>query len=151
MKVYLAGPINHRTFDQANDWRLDAITYLSKHGIQGYNPLRAKDFLRQQLGDKPLWDSYEDHPLASARGILTRDAYDVRSCDLMLANFLGAERCSAGTPIEFGIAHALNKPVVMVMEQEGSPFDHPMIRAIAGYRITTLTEGLAICVAILNP
>ena len=144
--IYLAGPINHNTYDEANGWRLQVAEILKCYGISTANPLRAKEFLRVEGS---LTDSYEYHPLASEKGITARDRYDVQNCKLVLANFLGAVFCSSGTPVEFGWADAFGKPVVMVMEPEDNPFDHPMMRDIAGFRLTNLDDAIKIIRAIL--
>ena len=142
--IYLAGPINHNTFDEAVGWR-NEFTEKSIEWAETLNPLRHK---REHLPSGKLYDSYS-HPLTNASGIITRDRFDVGRCDLVFAHFLGAELASCGTPIEFGWADVWRKPVVMVIEAEGNPFDHPMMRQIAGYRVETLEEGLEICWGLL--
>ncbi|KKL08933.1 hypothetical protein LCGC14_2570930, partial [marine sediment metagenome] len=121
---------------------------LGGYGIIAVSPLRAKEFLRTE---GKIVTSYEYNPLSSEKGMITRDRYDVMNCDLVLANFLGAEKASCGTPVEFGWADAFGKPVVMVMEPEDNPFDHPMMRDIAGYRTETLEDAISVIRAILLP
>tara|TARA_Y100000310_G_scaffold336580_1_gene421526 strand:- start:656 stop:1114 length:459 start_codon:yes stop_codon:yes gene_type:complete len=147
MRVYLAGPINHQTYDESIGWRAEAEDQLAHYGIEALSPLRGKEWLKD-VG--VILDSYENTPLTSQRGITTRDRFDVQSSDVVLANFLGAKLASCGTPIEFGWADANDIPVVMVMESEGNPFDHPMMREIAGFRVETLDAGLLIVRALLN-
>lgn len=146
--VYLAGPINHRTYGQATDWRDYAREWLFQVGIIGISPMRCKEHLKDA---GVLFGSYEDDPLTSEAGIVAHDVFDVRRCDLILANFLGAEVASCGTPFEFGAAHILGKPIVTVMEERNNPFDHPFIRRTSGFRLTDLDSGLQVCKAILLP
>jgi nucleoside 2-deoxyribosyltransferase len=147
MKIYLAGPIAHLTYDEAQGWRNEAIAYLAEFGIKGISPLRGKEFLRE-VGKIGI-DTFNE-ALASDEGIVTRDRYDVRTSDLMLVNLLGAKQVSSGTPAEYGWADAFGTPVITVIEREGSPYDHPFIRGLSGYRVETLEEGLDLCRVILN-
>ena len=145
--VYLAGPINGLDFDGATGWRNYVEVALRDCGIVGLSPMRAKEFLRN-VGR--ITDSYEEFPLASQSAIVGRDRNDVMTCDLMLANFLGAEKVSAGTPIEFGWADAYRKPIILVMEPEGNLYDHPMIRGLAAVRLSNLDDAILTIRAILN-
>jgi len=147
--VYLAGPITHLNYNAAVEWRNYAVEYLQDAGIRGLTPMRAKMFLQRldHIGTDPILE----HPLSTDDGITTRDRNDVMNCDVVLANFLPASgKASPGTPIEFGWADAWRKPIVMVVEAHGNPFDHPMIRSIAGFRVETLDEGLDLVKAILS-
>jgi hypothetical protein len=65
-------------------------------------------------------------------------------------NFLGATRVSIGTAIEFGWADSRKTPIICVMEPEGNPHDHPMIREAIGFRVATLKEALNVAIAILK-
>jgi nucleoside 2-deoxyribosyltransferase len=148
-KAYLAGPITGLTFGECTDWREYTKKELDKAGIIGVSPMRAKEYLVSVGKITALCDHY-DNPLSSNKGIVTRDRFDVRTCDVVLANFLGAKKSSPGTPIEFGWADAFDVPVVMVMEKEGNPFDHAMMDAIAGYRVETLDHAIDLIKAIFN-
>ena len=148
MNVYLAGPISHLTYEEATKWRLVAEGALRGWGLTAYSPMRGKALLRHE---GVLRDAYDISPMTTQKGLTTRDRHDVAKADALLVNFLGATQVSCGTPIEFGWADALNIPIVMVMEKEGNPFDHPMIREIAGYRAESLVEGLHIVHDLLVP
>ena len=156
--VYLAGPITGESYAGCTDWREAARKELAPH-IAGLSPMRAKDYLENE---GMVGHAYEDTALSSARGIMTRDFFDVRNCDVLLANLLGAERVSIGTVMEIAWAHAFRTPVVLVIEpavlehfQQLPPTDanvheHAMIREAAGFRVETLAEGLEVCKAILT-
>lgn len=145
--VYLAGPIKGLTYTDATEWREYAKQYLQKYGIITVSPMRFKTYLSTE---NKMPDSVEQLPLSSEKGITTRDRNDVLTSDLVLANFLGAVVASCGTPIEFGWADAWRKPIVMVMEKTHNPFDHGMMRSLAGFRVETLNEGLMIVRALLE-
>jgi nucleoside 2-deoxyribosyltransferase len=155
-RVYLAGPITGLTFEGCTDWREYAVKELDKVGITGLSPMRAKDYLSSMsvIGDN--YDGRKDiNPLADilsgSRGITTRDRWDTTRCDVILANFLGAEKVSIGTVMEIAWADSVRTPSIVVMEPEGNVHDHAMIRECIGFRVETLEEGLAVAKAILLP
>ena len=139
--VYLAGPIDGCSYEGCTSWREYAIEELRKDGIIGLSPMRAKDFLKQH---PKLTDSIHDHPLTSDSGITTRDMWDVRRCDVVLFNLIGAQKVSIGTMIEYGWASAFNKPIVTTIETKGNVHEHNMVRRLSGYRVDTLENGLAV-------
>lgn len=152
-KVYLAGAISGLTYDEGQDWRHEAVELLAAHGIVGFSPLRAKDYLKNH---GVLEQSYyiKNQPcatLSTDRGIITRDRWDVSSADAVLFNLLGAKRVSIGTCIEMGWADAWRKPTVFVLEPEGNVHEHPMVREVTGFRVSSLEEGIQVLVRILNP
>ncbi len=142
--VYLAGPITGCTYTGCTDWRSYAKNVLSVVGITGLDPMRGKDYLSDE---KSLGNDYP-HPLSCPRGIMTRDYWDCTRCDVLLVNFLGAEKVSIGTVMEVAWAFDHSIPIVIVMEK-GNPHDHAMINEATGFRAYCLDEGLAIIKAIL--
>lgn len=146
-KVYLAGPITGLTFDGADDWRRGAKEFLAKHDIQGISPLRAKEYLRD-VG--VLKDQYHElNVLSSGKGITTRDRWDATRCDLVLANFVGAEWPSIGTVMECAWADLHRVPLVVAADA-GNVHDHAMLREVAGFWVPTLEDALQLTVSILE-
>ena len=146
--VYLAGPITGLTFDGATDWRDKAIAELKDVGITGLSPLRAKEYLK---GSKAISDAYPDFGLSTEQAITARDRFDCQRAGLVLFNFLGAEKVSIGSCIEIGWADAARVPIILVIEKTGSVHDHAMVRAVSGWRVDTLEDGLHIAKAVLLP
>lgn len=144
-KVYLAGPILNCSYKNCTNWREYAISKLSDWGIEGVSPMRHKLHLSRE---EVISDSYDD-VLCCSRGITTRDRYDVMNCNIILANLLDSKNVSIGTVGEFFWADAFRKPIIAVMEKEGNPHDHAMLRELTGFRVETLDSGLAIAKAIL--
>lgn len=144
--VYLAGPIAGLTYDGAVDWREAARLVLGRHGIDGRSPMRGKDLLREAgvLGTQP----YGEHPLASQAGVTTRDRFDCTTSDVVLFNFVGADRVSIGSCIELGWADAARRPIVVAMEG-GNPHDHLIVKGVAGFVVPSLSEAISIAVSIL--
>lgn len=155
-KAYLAGAISNLNFEEATDWREHAKQYLAwdanygETGIIGYSPMRAKDYLSEMgvLSGRP--EAYEDYVLSSAKGIMARDSWDVRTADLVFVNLLGTTKASIGTCMEIGMGYALNKPMVVCMERE-NVHQHPMLNTAAGWIVDDLDFGLDIVKAILLP
>lgn len=149
--IYLAGPITGLTFDDADEWRVKARDFLAKHDIAGMSPLRGKSYL-QTLGELSATCVQEGNAglLSKPRSIMTRDFYDATTCDVLLINLLGATKVSIGTMMELAWAFQCRTPVVCCME-EGNVHEHAMVNEAIGFRVSSLEEGLAVCVAILHP
>ncbi len=144
--VYLAGAITGESFAGATDWREYVKTKLNP-GIAGLSPLRAKDYLKSET---EIGDSYEDTPLSSSRGIMTRDFFDCQNCDIVLANLLDTKKVSIGTVMEIAWAYAFNKPLILVLEHEGNVHEHAMIREATGFRVDTVDKAISVANAVLT-
>lgn len=149
-KVYLAGPITGLTYDGGQNWRAEAMKMLDEYGIDGYSPLRGKDYLRRH-GELPPHGVSGKNPLGTNKGIVARDINDVRTSDALLINFLGATKVSIGTVAEIGAAYALHKPMVLVMEKEDNPHNHGFIVEMCGFHVETVQDGVDILGHLLLP
>lgn len=148
--VYLAGPIDGLTYNGATNWRDRAELNLDLYGIKALSPMRAK----QYLASVPVLDNsdkgWNDNPLSTSRGIMTRDHFDATRCDVMLVNLMGAPKVSMGTVMEMGWAYERRTPVVCMIEADGSNLhEHPMVAETIGFRVQSLSHGLATVRAIL--
>ena len=143
--VYLAGPISGESYAGATNWRDAAKRFLDTLGITGVSPMRSKGYLKDGLS---ISDEY-DTVMSCSRGIITRDRFDCMRADVLLVYLICAERVSVGTMIELGWADAQRIPVVLVIEDEGNPHDHAMVREIAGFRVNSLAAGLQVISDIL--
>ena len=150
-KVYLAGPITGLTYGEAESWRdyIRTSAHRLDNQIKWYSPLRQQEHLREQ---GVLIATYsDDNPMTSRHGIMTRDAWDVRTCDLMFCNLLGATKVSVGTVMELGMAFAWNKPTVLVMEKHGNVHEHVMVDNALTFRTDNLDAGIRLTADILLP
>jgi hypothetical protein len=93
--------------------------------------------------------SYEEHPLATSRGINTRDHLDTLRSTVVLVNLLGAEKVSIGTVAEMAWAWDHGIPLVVAMEKEGNVHSHPMLNQWIDYRLDTLDDAIRVTVAII--
>lgn len=147
MKVYLAGPISGLTYDGGQDWR-NQFTKMVDPRIVCYSPLRGKDYLRV-FGALVEGKYDQSNPLSSDQGITARDRFDCMGSDLVVFNLLGAKAVSIGTMIELGWADASRNPAVLIMEREGNPHEHPMVRQTTHFRVDNLKDAAAIVEIIL--
>jgi nucleoside 2-deoxyribosyltransferase len=154
--VYLAGPITGLTYDEAIDWRGGVEKVLRDYGVHPLSPLRGKDYLRplgvlDDAGDmeKSAYAMNEDWPLSTPKGITVRDRNDVRTCDAVLVNLLGAERVSVGTVIEIAWADAYRVPSVIAMEKD-NPHRHAMINEVAGLIVPDLDMAVRCVLTIVG-
>lgn len=145
--AYLAGPITGLSYGNAVDWR-DEFCDLLPEEIEGMSPLRGKHYLENE---DSIAAAYEDIVLSSSRGIITRDYNDCKRSDIVIANFLGAQKVSIGTVMEIAWAKAFQIPAIVVMEKEGNPHDHPMINESTGFRVDSLREAVDIATVLLMP
>ncbi|MEE8598279.1 MAG: nucleoside 2-deoxyribosyltransferase, partial [Dehalococcoidales bacterium] len=96
-------------------------------------------------------DKYGDISImASPSGIVTRDHNDIKNCDAMVACFLGYDKVSIGSMVEFGLAHAYRKPIVCVMEPKNI-HQHSFVLEIAGYVTDDLAEAAHIITTLVTP
>lgn len=152
--VYLAGPISGLNYKDCTDWRTYAVSELKKSGIVGLSPMRGKEYLEAIARDVAFTSDGDKYaiqgPLSTNRGIITRDRFDAMRCDVLLVNWLGAEKVSIGTVMEVAWADARRTPVVCVMEKAGSIHHHGMILEAIGFQVDTLDQGIHIVKAILG-
>jgi len=144
--IYLAGPIDGLSYDEATDWRKDVIKELEKEEIIGLSPMRCKYFLK---GCSKLTDKISDNALTSDSGITTRDLWDIERSDAVLFNLLNAKKVSIGTMIEYGAAGILNKLIIRVMEK-GNIHEHAMVRRLSAYHVDTLDKGIRIAKSLFD-
>jgi len=154
--VYLAGPISGLTWEEATKWRQDVAAQLGDLGITVRDPFRGKDFIKRKIKRQGGFDTEAlavhkkgEHPLVSGHGIVMRDLWDVASCDMLLVNFLGADRVSIGTVVEIATARAKGKYILVVME-DGNPHQHPFITELASMVLDDWDEALSLVPVILG-
>lgn len=145
-RIYLAGPISGLTYDGATSWRDYVSTRLAPN-VECRSPMRNKDYLKQE---GILKDSYEggEWLLSTNKFIVARDRNDVYQSDLILVNFLGASKVSAGTFIEIGWANAWNKPIVAVIDDDN--YNKHAMGDEMTLQVPTLEEGLLVVKTLLN-
>lgn len=154
--IYLAGPITGLSYGVArHGWRKtfsDRMKEVAPH-VECFSPMRAKEFLDGQQALECSGDDLEkiNNALCRPLGILARDSNDVAERDLIVANFLGADRVSIGTVWELGHAAAFRKKVIVIMEPTGNLHDHIFVTHNYGWRVDNLEEAILIAASVLTP
>lgn len=163
--AYLAGPITGCSFDGCVDWREYVVKKLPPE-IIGLSPMRGKTYLEglEKIADAYSYDSKTGYEtvkrtrathlsgvMSCSRGIITRDFNDCRRADVLIVNFLSAEKVSIGTVMEIAWAKAFNVPVILVMEEKGNPHEHAMISECVGFRVKNLDEAVDVATMLLLP
>lgn len=150
--VYLAGGIAGLSGEDASTWRQNVGSWLFHRGIEALDPMRRKQVLTAQAEISTDFREYQNHgAFFTSQGIMARDYSDVKRCDALLVNFLGAARPSFGTVMELAWAYALQKPAVVAIEAAGNLHDgHPMIHEAMPFRVKTLEEAVDAVAVILN-
>lgn len=145
--VYAAGPITGLSYDNATHWRHYLYNNLIKHKIIVLDPLRGKYYLKQE---KEIKTSYERTIFSSAKGITSRDRWDVLRSDLLFVNFLGAEKVSIGTVMEIAWANLKDIPIILCM-QKNNIHDHAMIKEVSNFVVESLDDGINVIKTLLFP
>jgi len=146
-RVYLSGPISGLSYDDCTDWR-KRFANLLQPDVVPLSPMRGKEYLKSK---DTIKDSYTAVALSRAEGITAKDRNDVQNCDAMVINLLGAERISIGTVIEVGWADAFRKPIVLVLEPDGTnTHEHCIINTVCGFRVGNIEEAANIVNILLS-
>ena len=151
--VYLAGGMTGLTPQEAIAWRALAAAQLDARGIETLSPMRghpAEGKVRSV--DTTRIDAFDDVLEAGGvHGIMLRDFTDVKRCDALLVNLLGAPRVSIGTAMERAWAYAMPTPASVAIEEHGNPNDgHPMLQAAMMYRHATLDAAIDTVATVLG-
>lgn len=146
--VYLAGPITGCTHAECTDWRHDWVYDLSDEGIICFSPMRAKAYLAEW---HKIPGGVPDSLLSGERQIMSRDHFDCNRADVLVVNVLGAKVASIGTAMEAAWAFHRHVPQVWIIEPEGNPHDHAMLRQCMNFRTTNQDDAKHVVRSILNP
>jgi nucleoside 2-deoxyribosyltransferase len=128
MTVYLAGPIEGISLEEATKWRETATSFFLHNNIRVLDPTRRKKF-----HDQP-------YSLNLAKKIVKMDIDDIREASVVLMNLKDRGKGKAwGTICELMIAQGQLKTIIVVLE-EG--FNHPFIDCFATEVHHTLEDAM---------
>ena len=146
-KVYLSGPMRGLRYNEADDWR-KYVQRLLYPEIVCLSPMRNKEHLKTMPA---IYDSGQEIT-STQSAIVARDRHDTINSDLMIVNLLDSpDRPSIGTSVEVGWADMARTPIVLVIEDDGNPVDHPFFRQLAGWHVTSLDEAAYVAKTVLLP
>lgn len=115
MKIYLAGPITGKSYDEIVDAYMEKSAVLGACGYEILCPMTGKVYLRNEVKLAPHGYKY---PVSTDRAIFSRDKWMVGQCDIVLADLSNSDRVSIGTMMELAWASMLGKHTITVMAKE---------------------------------
>lgn len=137
----------HESRPNAKLWRNEVIEELLHHDIEGICPMRDKVYLE---GEEVLAGQYPQ-AMSQRAAIYSRDMFDVKQCDAVLCNLIGAEAVSIGTVAEINVARMLGKPVVLAMEEHGNVHDHAFVVQCCAPWVHSLEDAVDVIKHMLGP
>ena len=150
--VYLCGPIAGLTYDEANDWRQRFVDEIATWAwpIKALSPLRYREELRLAGRLQRTVPLELKGAINTPRGAALRDELDVRRCQFLFANFLGATTVSQFSLGEIGMARGLRKTIITVMEPD-NVHHHRVMDHWLDYIETDLESGLTLLKQLILP
>lgn len=103
MRVYLGGPINGCTDEEATGWRDEVAAWLNDHGHTPVDPM-VRDYRGREM--EP----------GIAKEIVERDKDDIMGSDLLL---MSCPKPSVGTSMEILFGHRFGKAIIAVIPDDG--------------------------------
>ncbi len=141
--VYLSGPIKGLAYGESTNWRKTFADGLPED-IFALSPMRGKDYLSDE---EVISESYENIPLSSQHGIVTRDRNDVSRCDVVVGYLARSQEVSIGTVFEYAWAYLLRKPTVTIVNDSiwnGNVHNHPFMREATDFLVGDIPEAIHI-------
>lgn len=147
-KIYLAGPITGKTYDEARyGWRKEFMDLLDP-GIEVLSPMRHEGHLAEING--PLQENYPSHLFSHAKMIVAKDFLDIDMCDIVVACFLGATTVSRGTLVELGYAKKAGKTIIVIRSPDDKAHDYPFVNEVAAAVIPDLQTAAVVVNSLLS-
>lgn len=116
MKVYLAGPISGKGYDEVVLLYKEKTSMFQEWGYEVLCPMTGKMYLRNETEFKA--QGYEHLPVSTNHAIFERDKWMVSQSDLVFADLSNSgDRVSIGTVMELAWASMLGKHTVVVIPE----------------------------------
>jgi nucleoside 2-deoxyribosyltransferase len=124
MKIYLAGPISGKGYDEVVSLYQDKSKMFEGWGYDVFCPMTGKAYLRNEIELKA--DGY-GFPVSTNHAIFERDKWMVSQCDLIFVDLSNSgERVSIGTTMELAWASILGKHSVSIIP-DGNIHNHAFV------------------------
>ena len=146
--IYLAGPIAGLTEEEGTSWRKE-VDLMLPDNIIGISPLRCEPVQPGMRYDDP---GAVDKLWSDPRSINAKNWLDTESSDLVLAYLpkqYNDRRPSIGTLIEIGWTIGLNKPLIVVSD-DNQMLDHPLIECNAAWRLNELDDAVEVIIGLFG-
>ena len=117
MKIYLAGPISGKSYDEVIDTYKKRSSLLKTYGYEILCPMTGKSYLRNELEFRS--SGYDEFPVSTNHAIFERDKWMVSSSDIILCDLSSSgDRVSIGSMMEIAWASMLGKHTLVVLPKE---------------------------------
>jgi nucleoside 2-deoxyribosyltransferase len=138
MKIYLAGPISGKGYDEVVGLYAEKQNLLQGLGYEVLCPMTGKQYLRNELEFKTHGNS---HPVSTNHAIFERDKWMVSQSDVILADLSNSgSRVSIGTMMELAWASLLGKHTVAIIPS-GNIHEHAFVLESADIVFQTTEEA----------
>lgn len=137
MKIYLAGPITGKSFEEVINRYQEKTMLLVDFGYEVLSPMTAKGGLK---GVTAFTSTGYSGPVANDHAIFRRDHWMVSQADVVLADLSNASQVSIGTMMEMAWASHLGKHVVLVMPH-GNVHEHAFVKEATDVRFGDIEEA----------
>lgn len=148
MYLYLAGPILGCTVGEANDWRSYVAERLEPHGVICVSPLRCEPL----IGEKYQMTYDADPRFGTSRAISGKNLFDVRNCDMTLANLplpAPGRNQSYGTIMEIAWTFAYQKDTILVSD-DPTVLKHPVIDIAVSWKLSNLDDAIDVVKGVMG-
>jgi nucleoside 2-deoxyribosyltransferase len=116
MKIYLAGPISGKGYNEVVSTYQSKIKMFKEWGYDVFCPMTGKSYLRNEIEFKS--HGLDEFPVSTNHAIFERDKWMVSQCDIVFADLSNSgERISIGTIMEIAWASLLGKHTVLVLPE----------------------------------
>jgi nucleoside 2-deoxyribosyltransferase len=116
-RVYVGGSISHLPTKVAYNRLNNIAVELRNIGYEATHSLvRIFDHIDENTVIQPTGHTETHHVTDSS--VFNRCLYDIRNSDIIVFNFLGAEKVSIGSVFELAVAYEHNKCVIVLMEDD---------------------------------
>lgn len=140
MKVYLAGSITGKSYEEVMSIFNYKADKLRSMGYDILSPMTGKAYLRTETTLKP--DGYLN-PVSTNHAIFERDKWMVNNSDIVLADLSECgERVSIGTMMELAWANMLGKHTILIMQPDNIHV-HAFVKEAADIIFDSVTSALA--------
>jgi nucleoside 2-deoxyribosyltransferase len=139
MKIYLAGQITGKSYQEVVDYFIGTKQVLEIIGYTVFHPMTGKGELRNETEFTANPSEY-CLPVATNHAIFERDKWMIENSDIILMN-LEMDKVSIGCMFELAWGNILGKHTVVIMSK-GNHHDHAFVHEGADVIFPTVEEAL---------
>ena len=137
-QVYIAGPMEGLSTTEMKGWRDQFTTMLNKgHKVGVKDPTRRLPFRANE------------DDMNRARSVFQADLMDIDDCRVVFFDFRKGKGYAWGTAMEAMYSYMNKKPLVIWVNPEDPK--HPFLESMCTIKVTTLEEGAAAVISLLEP